>query len=80
MQRNSWFGTAAVLAMLAAPIGARAQLATIYGSLGNFDVVNDTGHDAHGFEIQLEGLTGADVYYSFSAERFTSPFSVAITR
>jgi len=47
-------GTAALLA--AAPI-ATAQTATVFGQLGNFDVVNDTGHDAHGFEIELQGIT-----------------------
>ena len=26
----------------------------VFGSLGNFDVVNDTGHTAHGFEIEIE--------------------------
>ncbi|MCU1384029.1 MAG: hypothetical protein JWL71_2726 [Acidobacteria bacterium] len=61
---------AALLALLAAPAAARAQTATIYGSLGNFDVVNNTGHDAHGFEIELEGLQPADVVYTFSVQRY----------
>ncbi len=29
---------------------------TLYGSLSNFDVINDTGQTAHGFEIELDGL------------------------
>ena len=45
----------AASAMLAtAPTLAHA-VAT-YGSLANFDVVNDIGHEAHGFEIELEGI------------------------
>src|SRR5882724_1954391 len=52
---------------------AHAQTATIYGSLSNFDVVNNTGEDAHGFEIELEGLHLYDVYYTFSAQRYGSP-------
>jgi hypothetical protein len=52
---------------------AQAQTATIYGSLSNFDVVNNTGEDAHGFEIELEGLQPQDVYYTFSAQRYGSP-------
>ena len=28
--------------------------AAVYGSLANFDVVNDTGHDCHGFEVEIE--------------------------
>ncbi|MFL6216902.1 MAG: InlB B-repeat-containing protein [Blastocatellia bacterium] len=60
------------LALLTAP-AARAQSATVYGSLSNFDVVNNTGNDAHGFEIELEGLQPQDVYYTFSAQRYGSP-------
>ena len=45
-----------------APIGGRAQTApAIVGSLGNFDVVNDTDGEKDGFEIQLEGLQPGDV-------------------
>ncbi len=59
--------------LLALPVIAQAQSATIYGSLGNFDVVNNTGHEAHGFEVELEGLQPNDVYYLFSANRYGSP-------
>src|SRR4029077_10706464 len=62
--------TTTVLALLAAPLVARAQTATVYGSLGNFDVVNNTGQDAHGFEIELDGLQAADVAYTFSVQRY----------
>ncbi len=40
---------AAVLLALAVPAAA-----TTFGSLANFDVVNDTGHTAYGFEIEIE--------------------------
>jgi hypothetical protein len=52
---------------------AHAQTATIYGSLSNFDVVNKTGKDAHGFEIELEGIHPEDVSYTFSGQRYGSP-------
>jgi PEP-CTERM motif len=39
--------------------------AAVFGSLGNFDVVNDTGHVARGFEIELEGLHLGDVTDTF---------------
>ena len=29
--------------------------------VGNFDVINDTGSVAHGFEIDLEGLHSSDI-------------------
>lgn len=58
------------LALLAAPPAGLAETATIYGSLGNFDVVNNTGRETHGFEIEIEGLQPVDVVYSFSAQRY----------
>jgi hypothetical protein len=43
------------LALVATPITSRAQTATtVFGSLFNFDVYNDTGEVAHGFEIELD--------------------------
>jgi len=62
-----------ILALLATAAPAQAQTATIFGALSNFDVVNDTGHDAHGFEIQLEGLQAGDIYYTFSTQRYGAP-------
>lgn len=49
--------------------------ASAVGTLGNFDVVNDTGHDCHGFEIELEDLHPADVPYTFggSYSRYGAP-------
>lgn len=67
-----------------------AANASVFGSLGNFDVVNDTGTTAHGFEIELEGIHMGDVSDVFggpgrgfptgrgfgagSVERYGSPF------
>lgn len=44
-----------------------AQASVIYGSLGNFDAINDTGSVAHGFEIELDGCLPGDVLYTFGA-------------
>jgi hypothetical protein len=52
-------GGAALLAL------APAHATTTFGSLGNFDAVNDTGSVSHGFEIELEGLHAADVTDTF---------------
>lgn len=35
--------------------------AAIIGFLGNFDVINDTGQTAYGFEIELEGLHSSNI-------------------
>lgn len=46
------------LSMAIAPSVARAA---VIGFLGNFDVINDTGQTAYGFEIDLEGLHSTDI-------------------
>src|SRR5437868_5724127 len=61
------------LLLLTTAIAGLAQSATVSGSLSNFDVINNTGHDAHGFEIELEGLQPADVYYTFNIQRYGNP-------
>lgn len=62
--------------------GAPASATAVFGTLGNFDVVNDTGQTAHGFEIELEGLTSADItdtfggvgrYFPPTVERYGAP-------
>src|SRR5581483_8191291 len=69
-----WTAMAALAAgIVAAPGIARAQSAIIYGSLGNFDISNDTGKVCHGFEIQLDGLQPGDVVGSFSTNRYGAP-------
>ncbi|MDT7542283.1 MAG: hypothetical protein QOE33_2187 [Acidobacteriota bacterium] len=73
-RRRTFLVAALALIFLAlAPASMRAQTATVSGYLSNFDVVNNTGHDGHGFEIQFEGLQAKDVYYTFSAQRYGSP-------
>ncbi|MEQ1517406.1 MAG: hypothetical protein ABL931_13055, partial [Usitatibacteraceae bacterium] len=53
-----------------APALVHAQTATIYGSVGNFDVVNNTGENACGFEMELEGVAYDPAIYSYSWTRF----------
>ncbi|HZR84267.1 MAG TPA: PEP-CTERM sorting domain-containing protein [Candidatus Binatia bacterium] len=56
-------------------IASSAAASTTFGSLSNFDVFNDTGQECHGFEIELDGVTSADVSYTFGApyERYGNP-------
>ena len=60
----------AALIAASAALSAFAQTATIYGSLGNFDVVNNTGEDACGFEVELEGVASTTVVGTFSSQRY----------
>lgn len=52
----------------------------VFGSLANFDVVNDTGKTAHGFEIDIHGIRAGDISSIFGAanrwpnmERYGNP-------
>jgi hypothetical protein len=61
------------LALAAAMFGAhsaQAQTATIYGQVGNFDVANNTGDNAHGFEIEIQGVDPAQIYAHFDYQRY----------
>ena len=53
-------GASSVMAVTAVP-----PAPIIYGSLGNFDVINDTGQPCNGFEIELEGVQPGEVVYTF---------------
>lgn len=66
--------TALFLFVVGYPISvATAQIT--YGTLDNFDVINDTGGETHGFEIELEGISAPDVVYTFGApyQRYGDP-------
>lgn len=63
-----------VAALLASGLAGRAS-ASAFGTLSNFDVVNDTPTPCHGFEIELEDIHPSDVPYTFggSYTRYGSP-------
>ncbi|MHB1035712.1 MAG: PEP-CTERM sorting domain-containing protein [Pirellulales bacterium] len=68
-------GAALALVLFSTP----ALASPIFGSLGNFDVINDTGQVTRGFEIELEGVNPADVVYTFGNPyiRYGDPVKVA---
>ena len=55
----------AISILAGAVAGSAPASAAVYGMLGNFDVVNDTGKTAHGFEIELEGLHSYEITDTF---------------
>lgn len=75
MQRTSWFRRLALASAgsFLFTASALAQTATVSGSLSAFDVVNESGQDAHGFEIQLEGAFPGDLYYTVYGQRYNNP-------
>lgn len=66
----SWLCTLLLPFLLAAPVASSAQSVTLFGALGNFDVLNDTGQDANGFEIELDGILPQQVIYEFNFTRY----------
>lgn len=62
MKKASLSAMAVAVSMALAP---GASSAGVIGFLGNFDVINDTGSTAHGFEIELEGLHSYEITDTF---------------
>jgi hypothetical protein len=50
-----------------------AQASIAYGSINNFDTVNDTGHECHGFEIEIEDCRSTDVSYTYDYNHYGTP-------
>jgi hypothetical protein len=67
-------------AALALVLFAPARASTIYGALGNFDCINDTGSPAHGFEIELDGIDSSQVFATFGSpyNRYGTPTKTTI--
>lgn len=58
---TSRFSVIIFVAALSLPFAPRVATASVIGFLGNFDVINDTGQTAYGFEIELEGIHSSDI-------------------
>jgi hypothetical protein len=44
-----------------------------YGSINNFDTVNDTGVPCHGFEIELDDIRSTDITYTYDYNHYGTP-------
>lgn len=64
-----WLSIAA-MGFLACP-QVRASIA--YGSINNFDTVNDTGQPCHGFEIEIEDCRSTDITYTYNYNHYGVP-------
>jgi hypothetical protein len=68
MKKLMLFASLAALG-LSAPVYASQA----YGSLNNFDVVNDTGTPCHGFEVEIEDVHSRDITYTYGYNHYGSP-------
>ena len=69
--KSKWFALGAFCALALWPQHARASIA--YGSVNNFDTVNDTGSEGHGFEIELDDCHSTDVTYTYNYNHYGAP-------
>lgn len=58
------------LLILCLPALARA---TAYGSLNNFDCVNDNNVPCHGFEIEIDDIHSTDITYTYDWNHYGPP-------
>lgn len=65
-------GLTGVLAIALAGVSPAAA-STAFGDLNNFDVFNDTGHECHGFEIELDDVRSVDVTYTYDWNHYGAP-------
>ena len=69
--KSKWFTLGAFCALALWSQPARASIA--YGSVNNFDTVNDTGSEGHGFEIELDDCHSTDVTYTYNYNHYGTP-------
>jgi hypothetical protein len=61
-------------ALCAIALGSSPSRASIaYGNINNFDTVNDTGHECHGFEIEIEDCHSTDISYTYNYNHYGVP-------
>ena len=60
-------------ALLLLSLQAARSSGVAYGTVNNFDTVNDTGVQCHGFEIELDDVTSADITYTYDYNHYGTP-------
>jgi len=62
-----------LVAMLTLGLSRQAVASIAYGSLNNFDCVNDTGVEAHGFDIELDDINSTAITYTYDYNHYGVP-------
>jgi hypothetical protein len=73
--------TVAILLIAISPLLGRVKVASAakratsiaFGSINNFDTVNDTGSVCHGFEIEIDDIHSKDVTYTYDWNHYGVP-------
>jgi hypothetical protein len=67
------FTLALMAALLLAWPGVASAAGIAYGTVSNFDTVNDTGVECHGFEIELDDIHSSDITYTYDYNHYGTP-------
>src|ERR1043166_7520240 len=67
-----WLQTFCTAGLLVLAVN-RAQASIAYGTINNFDTVNDTSNVCHGFEIELDDCRSQDITYCYSYNHYGTP-------
>ena len=59
--------------LLSLALTPSAQASIAYGSINNFDTVNDTGETCHGFEIEIDDVHSKDITYTYDYNHYGVP-------
>lgn len=62
-----------IMLLLLMALSSTAQASTSYGTLGNFDVVNDTGQTCYGFEIEIDDVHSTAIGGTYSYNHYGVP-------
>ena len=76
MRGTGWAARTAMallaVALVAVPC-VQAAASTAWGTINNFDCVNDTGVECHGFEIEIEDIRARDITYTYDWNHYGTP-------
>jgi len=53
--------------------GKAVHASQAYGTVNNFDVVNDTSNKCYGFEIELDDIRSTDITYTYDYNHYGTP-------
>lgn len=67
------FTSIAILSTFALAQSSTVQASQAYGSINNFDTVNDTGSVCHGFEIEIDDARSTDITYTYDYNHYGVP-------
>jgi hypothetical protein len=59
--------------LLILALSPSADASTAWGSINNFDAVNDTSNVCHGFEIEIDGIHSRDISYTYDWNHYGVP-------